>query len=159
MRTKNSEIAVKIFLLVVSVILVGLIIAWSTGVFKDKRNDLNQGTEKINDVLGTMADFDLLIYDGNIISGERVADLIEEVKEKKIDMAIGVKTIAASEIKFYNYSLVSGSEGDKLGSEQKDTPPTKKTEANYINPKGKFKGEVRKDENDNIIGLVFEQEK
>ena len=97
MRTKNSEIAVKIFLLVVSVILVGLIIAWSTGVFKDKRNDLNQGTEKINDVLGTMADFDLLVYDGNIISGERVADLIEEVM-RKIDMAIGVKTIAASEI-------------------------------------------------------------
>ena len=158
MRTKNSEIAVKIFLLVVSVILVGLIIAWSTGVFKDKRNDLNQGTEKINDVLGTMADFDLLVYDGNIISGERVADLIEEVKEKKIDMAIGVKTIAASEIKFYNYSLVSGSEGDKLGSEQKDTLP-QKPKLIYINPKGKFKGEVRKDENDNIIGLVFEQEK
>jgi hypothetical protein len=36
MKTKNSDIAVKIFMVVVAVILVGLIIAWSTGVFKDR---------------------------------------------------------------------------------------------------------------------------
>ena len=83
MRTKNSEIAVKIFLLVVSVILVGLIIAWSTGVFKDKRNDLNQGTENQRCTWHN-GGFLICLFMMEILSGERVADLIEEVKEKKL---------------------------------------------------------------------------
>ena len=77
MKTKNSDIAVKIFLVVVAVILVGLIIAWSTGVFKDKKNDLNEGTERINNAISSMAEFDLLVYDGGNITGSLLLDLID----------------------------------------------------------------------------------
>jgi hypothetical protein len=165
MKTKNSDITVKIFLVVVSVILVGLIIAWSTGVFKDKRNDLNKGTEKIDTVLASVADFDMLYYEGKTIRGETLEELISEIQEKDLEVGIGVRTLASGSgtYKFYNYSMVIGSDGDKsenkLGSEEEATTSTDVTKPDYINPSGKFKGELVKDNNDNIIGLVFIQHK
>ena len=89
MKTKNSDIAVKIFMVVVAVILVGLIIAWSTGVFKDKRKDLNEGTERINNAISSMAEFDLLAYDGGSIMGSLLVDLIND---KERDFNINVLT-------------------------------------------------------------------
>ena len=70
--------------MVVAVILVGLIIAWSTGVFKDKRKDLNEGTERIN-AISSMAEFDLLAYDGGSIMGSLLVDLIND-KEKTLTL-------------------------------------------------------------------------
>ena len=90
MKTKNSDIAVKIFLVVVAVILVGLLIAWSTGVFKDKRNDLNEGPERINSVLGSMAEFDLLVYDSASISGDTLVKLIADVKNRELELSMGL---------------------------------------------------------------------
>lgn len=162
MKTKNSDIAVKIFLVVVAVILVGLLIAWSTGVFKDKRNDLNEGTERINNVLSSMAEFDLIVYDGASISGDTLVELINDVKEKELEIGIGVSTLAnssKSNIKYYNHSIANESEGDILGSEITLAPTSDKTDNSYINPIGKFKGELKRDINENIIGLVFVQQR
>ncbi|NLK03279.1 MAG: hypothetical protein GX319_02585 [Clostridiales bacterium] len=160
MKTKNSDIAVKIFLVVVAVILVGLLIAWSTGVFKDKRNDLNEGTERINNVLGSMAEFDLLVYDSASISGDTLVKLIADVKNRELELSIGVNTLAnpsVSSTRYYNRSMKNETSGNVLGSEVTLNPTTDKTDDDYINPTGKFKGEIKRDVNDNIIGLVFVQ--
>lgn len=143
MKVKNSDIAVKIFLVVVGVILVGLIIAWSTGVFKDKKKDLNDGTERINRAISSMAEFDLLAYDGGSITGSLLLDLIEDARDGNIDVEIKVKTIA-------------------MGTKDPTPYPTKapsKEEDNYINPNGIFIGEVERNENGIITGIAFTQQK
>lgn len=133
MKTKNSDIAVKIFLVVVAVILVGLLIAWSTGVFKDKRNDLNDGTERINKAISSMAEFDLLTYDGRTISGNLLLDLIEENPE-------GVKV---------SYHTLAKPTGNPLTDNDDED----------INPNGIFEGKVLRDDNGVITDLIFTQEK
>lgn len=148
MKTKNSDISVKIFLVVVAVILVGLIISWSTGVFKDKKNDLNDGTARINNALGSVAEFDLLFYDGGSINGEALIDLIKTVAAKEPGLTITVKTLAA--IKSTSVTPISYKGGSPAF-------PTNKDDGNYINPIGKFKGEVTRDANDIITGITFTQ--
>jgi hypothetical protein len=133
MKTKNSDIAVKIFLVVVAVILVGLIIAWSTGVFKDKRNDLNEGTAKINSAISSMAEFDLLFYDGGTITGILLLDLIKES-----DVTISYRTLENA-----NVSPIPA-------------PPTGNTD---VNLNALFKGEIVRDANNVITELIFTQQR
>lgn len=147
MKTKNSDIAVKIFLVVVAVILVGVIIAWSTGVFKDKRNDLNEGTERINNAISTMAEFDLLTYDNGSITGSLLVDLIERVRKEGLEISVLVKT---------NVNSVTG-----VTYTSADTPvlQTSKIHADYINPNGVFEGSVDRNDNGIISLLTFTQVK
>ena len=130
MKTKNSDIAVKIFLVVVAVILVGLIIAWSMGVFKDKKKDLDDGTARINNAISSMAEFDLLVYDGGTITGGLLLELIEE-------KADGSGRLVNIDIE---YKVLQEGSTD-------------------INPNGLFKGKVERDDNGVINKLEFTQQK
>lgn len=142
MKTKNSDIAVKIFLVVVAVILVGLIISWSTGVFKDKRNDLNDGTERINNAISSMMEFDLLAYDGGSITGDL---LVELLKDKELNYTISVATkMSVTPIPYVNGPS--------------PTLVTDKVLPGYINPNGTFKGAVARNDNGIITAITFTQE-
>lgn len=143
MKTKNSDIVVKIFLVVVAVILVGLIIAWTTGVFKDKRNDLNEGTERINSAISKMAEFDLLNYDGGSITGSLLLELINE-KDLSYTVMVTTKDPAQTSISY-----------------TKGPTPTlisDKAAPNYINPNGIFKGAITRNANGIITCITFTQE-
>ncbi len=144
MKTKNSDIAVKIFLVVVAVILVGLLIAWSTGVFKDKKKDLNDGTARINKTISTMAEFDLLTYDGASITGSLLLDLIQEAGDGKLGgVVIKVETIAAK---------------GTPAAYPSATPEPTKSNPNYINSNGVFKGAVKRNDNGVIESIMFTQQ-
>lgn len=154
MKTKNGELPVKIFLVVVAVILVGFIIAWTTGVFKDKKNDLSRGTEKINSAIGSMAEFDLLVYEGESIKGDTIIDLIKELKEKDLNITITVITNLNQK-----GSDDTGIEYSKSNQyDVKDYAKDKKNK-NYINPNGNFIGKVEKNDNGMLIGITFTQQK
>lgn len=148
MKTKNSDIAVKIFLVVVGVILVGLLVAWSTGVFKDKKNDLSRSTEKINNVIGSLAEFDLLVYEGESIKGDTVIDLIKDVEERELNITITVIT---------NINLEKKHEGTIYGKDNNFTLEDNKTKENYINPNGLFIGEIQRNENGMVENITFTQ--
>ncbi len=162
MKTKKSDLVAKIFLAAVIVILVGLLIAWMMGVFKDKKQDLNSGTEKIDGTLSSVADFDLLVYDGDTIRGETLVDLIEEVCDKKLELSIAVKTLVNAEKSapvtiYYNKVLTTKKEINEetpSSLNQKD-----KSIDSYITPSANFKGEVLKNKNNEITGILFTQQK
>lgn len=140
MKTKNSDIAVKIFLVVVGVILVGLLVAWSTGVFKDKSKDLNDGTERINKVISSMAEFDLLAYDGATITGSLLLELIEEYRDSNVKIL---------------YATLKDTTSTAYPS-----PAPGPSDSGYINPNGIFKGEVKRNEDTNVIEEIkFKQQK
>lgn len=165
MKSKNeSSLVVNIFLVVVVVVLVGLLIAWMTGVFKDKRQDLNNGTEKIDHVIGTISEFDLVVYDGYTMKGSSLVELINEYTTKEAPVAIGVQTLAnmkgtSNKTTYYNYSITSDSSGYNLGTKKSDTVPTVKTSDDYIAPNESFKGEILRNSNNDIIGILFVQQK
>lgn len=153
MKTKNTDLVIQIFLVVVAVILVGLLIAWSTGVFKDKRQDLNQSTNKIDDIVGSVADFDLLVYDGYTIKGSSLVELIDEMKRKDLVISIGVQTLA-KQTTYYNY----GYDGTVLKDKVTISPTKDKSKKDYITPSGSFKGKLIKNVNNEIICVEFTQQ-
>lgn len=148
MKSKNSDMVVKIFLVVVAVILVGLVIAWTTGVFKEKKSDLDQGTERINSAISSMAEFDLLVYDGGTITGSLLLELIDEEKEgsERLEgVTITYKTLAEPSATPAPYPTTAPAPG--------------KSDGRYINPNGVFKGEVVRNANNVIAELIFTQQK
>lgn len=154
MKTKRSELVVKILLAAITVVLVGLLIAWMAGLFKDKKQDLNSGTQKIDDAINSMADFDLQVYDGNTISGETLTELISDYKSKDVKVSIWVHTLDTTDT-YYNYSYTSSN----LGAVAIATPPASKATAGYITPSGNYLGEILKNSNDEIVCLKFTQQK
>lgn len=140
MRTKNSDISVKIFLVVVAVIIVGIIVAWSTGVIKDKRKELNDGTERINNAISSMAEFDLLVYDGGTITGSLLLELIKS--NEFGDVEIRYKTLANPSVSPSPYPNADPGVSAK----------------EYINPNGIFEGKIKRDDNGVITALEFYQQ-
>lgn len=157
MKTKKSDLVAKILIAAIIVILAGLMIAWMAGLFKDKKQDLNSGTEKINTTINSMADFDLLVYDGDTINGDSLAELITDYKEKSVPVSIEVKTLDGTTVN-YNYAVTDTGLGN-LGATVTVTPPAGKAANGYITPSGKFTGSVRKNSNDEIYCLAFQQKK
>lgn len=155
MKTKNADFVYKIFFIVVGVILAGLLIAWLVGIYKDKKQEADSGTQKINSVTSSMADFDLTVYDGASIKGESLIDLITELDNKGVQVSVGVKTLAGADVTYYNYLYTS----NNLGAVATVTPTPNKAADGYITPTGNFIGDVIRNENDEIVCIEFTQQK
>lgn len=154
MKTKKSDLIVAIIITLLVVILTGLLIAWMTGMFKDKKKDIDNGTEKIDGAIGSMAEFDLLVYDGDTIGGERLVELISDFDMKDVQVSIWVHTLDNKD-EYYNYEYTD----DNLGTALTTIPPTGKATAGYITPSAKFLGKVLKNTNGEIVCLSFTQQK
>lgn len=162
MKTKRADFVYKIFFIVAGVILSGLLIAWLAGTYKDKKKEADAGTQKINSITSSMADFDLTVYDGGAIKGEALRDLISAIKDKGKDaqISVWVYTLDGKDIE-YIYDIEEDKEKGKytLGNTNDNMPGSKKSESGYITPTGNFIGEVLRNENDEIVGLKFTQQK
>ncbi len=154
MKTKKVDLIPMVILTVIVVVLCGLFIAWLTGTFKDKKVDMDSGTEKIDSAIGSVADFDLLVYDGDIIRGKTLIKLIEDFDTKDVQVSIWVHTLDNSDT-YYNYAYTS----NNLGTTVTVTPPPGKAASGYITPSGSFLGEVLKNVNGEIVCLKFSQQK
>jgi hypothetical protein len=157
MKTKKSDLVVNILVTVLVVVLAGLLIAWMTGMFKDKKKSINDGTQKIDGVLSSVAEFDLLAYDDSTVRGDVLTDLIKEYKEKGVQLAIWVITLDNTS-NFYNYGF---NQENKVLTEAPTAtvPPSTKSDSGYITPSASFVGEVIKNTNNEIVCLKFTQQK
>lgn len=160
MKSKNSDLVYKIFFVVVGVILAGLLIAWLVSTVKDKKREADTGTQKINDVTSSMADFDLTIYDGASIKGDALRELIDTLIDKEVQISVTVKTLDGNETS-YNYAVTAATENTKinLGAKVTVTPSPNKSANGYITPTGNFIGEVLRNDNNEIVCLKFTQQK
>ena len=155
MKTKRAdELVTKIIVLAIAVVLVGALIYWVMDVYKDKKRDADAANEKINTANQAMADFDLLVYDNKSISGATLKELIEEMNDNEVPVAIQVVTLANATGVEYNYSASNG-----LMVTLAPTPfPTNKISNDYITPSANFVGEIIRNNNDEIVCIQFTQQ-
>jgi lipopolysaccharide export LptBFGC system permease protein LptF len=163
MKTKNSNMVVAIFATVLVVILAGVLVAWMTGVFRDKKNDIDSGTGKITNALGSMSSFDFDYYDDATISGETLLELIEEVTARDEELSIAVQTLAnqgsTSAIRYYNRALLPSTNEFDTGSQPSVLNQSSKSNSDYITPSAKFIGQVLRNQNEEVTGILFTQRK
>lgn len=156
MKTKNaSGLVVGVVITVFVIILVGIVIVWGSGYFDQNKKTLDKTTSKIDKTIGSMTDFDLTVYDGKSIRGDALKDLITDLKQDKVAVSIGVDTLASTAAANYNYAYTSSD----LGLEVSIAPPEGKAAVDYINPNAVFIGKVTKNLNDEIVYILFTQQK
>jgi len=164
MKTKNSSgLIVGVVITVFVIIVVGVVIIWSSGYFNQNKKTLDRSTSKIDKAIGSMAEFDLDIYDGMSMRGDALVTLIEELRDNQVVVSVGIKTLgsgASGSPKYYNYGFGgSGATADITPSPTlSPLPPSEKNDIDYVNPNGTFLGKVVQNRNDEIVLLEFTQQ-
>lgn len=164
MKTKNADFVNKILFVVIAAILSGLLIAFMIGFYRDKRQELNTSTGKIKAATNSVANIDFEAYNGTTISGESLIALIKELVEKNDELSIAVQTNANSSLSpavtaYYNRALDSSNNITTAAVSVLADDQYRKSNTNYITPTGNFYGEILRNSNDEVTGILFVQRK
>lgn len=159
MKSKyTDEIISKIIIIAIIVILVGAMIYWVMGVYKDKKSAADSANSKINNANHEMADFDLLVYDGKSINGDTLKDLIENLYDNRVAVSVQVLTLAnqtPTPTSGTSYNCTISSTATTF---TEPAFPSNKGDNNYITPSATFVGTIVKNDNDEIVCLKFTQQ-
>jgi hypothetical protein len=159
MKTKNaSGLLVGIVITVFMIILVGVVILWSSGYFSQNKKTLDKSTAKIDTAIGSMSEFDLDVYDGQSMRGDSLVELIKDLRDNQVVVSIGIRTLSVGSSgtpKYYNYGFSTDITPSPALTAN---PPTAKNDADYVNPNGTFIGKVVRNKNDEVVLLEFTQQ-
>lgn len=126
-------------------------------VFNMAKDGTMAGVKKIEAMNTQISESDLTIYDDSEVSGSEVVNVVKKYQETYL--AISVKTGKNPGGAWYGYSATLSSDSASMGAKSSEdlSDAIDETKNKYINPNGRFKGKIFRDENNAIIAIVFEQ--
>ena len=160
MRTNNISPAFKIIIFAVTAIIVGVVCMIAIKTTNEGKAMVNSGTTQIKEMAESYSNIDLSSYDNTNLIGGALVDLIEEVVEEGKSLCIRVRTksnIAAGDTAFTDYNKAFNGTNALTGAAGVLATQKNVTDNGYINPNAQFTGKVCKDDNKNIIAIVFTQ--
>lgn len=154
------ENSLKGLILAGGTIITCIIVGLGFYISREARDTANNAVGQINRLNAEFSESDKLMYDNINVSGSEVVSVINKYKED--DMGIIVNTKKTSNT-MYNHTLTSSSEdgnttytlGVKATTKVKDAQDI--NNSLYINPNGFFYGQVLRDGNNVVVGLMFTQ--
>lgn len=155
METGNLSQSLKLVLLVVTAIIVCILCGVTIGTANSGKALVNSSTTQLKDLAASAGGITEATYDGNTFLGNEVVALIKSSIESKERISIVVRTLRNSRTDYnYNYDLTANTiEEDGTTSLQENM-----SQDNYINRDSLYMCSLKKDGNDNIICLWFEQQ-
>lgn len=163
MRMITMSDLTKVFILIATVICVCILCAVGFKLVNDGKSSINANANKLKEMSGQYQDIDLSLYEGSLIPGSEVINLIKKTIDEKQYLAIEVKTLNG-DYTTYNYAYIANGDEKTLNDkgQQGQMPlyeiPTHKKDYGYINPMAMFLGETFKDDNGIIVCIHFEQQ-
>ncbi len=155
MKIGNISAALKIVLFVISVIIVCSICAVAIRTTNSGKALVSSSTSQIMEMASKNSDMLVTTYDDATILGSELVTLINDTIENKEKLSIVVQTLQSSRTDYnYIYNLESNSVSAGGTTEIQES----KAQSNYINRDSLFLCKVKKDENDIVICLWFEQQ-
>lgn len=92
-------------------------------------------------------------YDNKTVNGSEVLNALQEFRDDEICIRI------ITNLSTTDYYFKLGTDDKLEAGGETDIGPTKvKTGNQYVNPSGKFKAEILRDNNDTITGIIFDQD-
>lgn len=148
------ENSLKGLLLAAGTIITCVIIGLGFYIAREARDTAANGAGQISKLNAEFNESDKVIYDGLMVSGSEVVNVINKFKND----AISIKVITKKGASFYNYGLNNGESelGNEGGASVKEAQDS--TSNTYINPNEQFLGTVIRDVNNTIIGISFFQQ-
>lgn len=156
MKIGFLSIATRLLIFAGTIIIVCVFCVLIFKTTNEGKSITSAGTYQLNSMYAEYGNLEKAIYDDTTILGTELVSLIKEVIERDETISIVVRTLESSRTDYnYVYDNVSDS---LLGAGTKVIEKSKAQGA-YINRSAQFKGTVKKDTNNNIICLWFEQMK
>ncbi len=148
------ENSLKGLMLAAGIIITCVIISLGFYIAREASDTASAGTGQLTELQAQFADTSKTIYDNATVSGSEVLNAIR----KFADETIGIKVVTKKKSTYYiyNFSDTDGSLKKQSSVEYKTAQDASKD--NYINPTGKFTGQVVRDVNGVITGIIFTQE-
>jgi len=146
MKTKHLSEAAKFLIIAATILIVCALVVVAFIVMKEGKSGANKSISQYNAITNQVSNIDREKYDGLLISGDELRDLIEDVILKE-DIIVEYKTLAIPET-----TIVAEAGTLEL---KKDVAAEKDK---YINPTGLFIGKSLVDEN-GVLKLLFTQTK
>ncbi len=147
------ENSLKGLILAAGVIITCVVVGLGFYIAREAKDTATNGAGQITLLNSEFSNNDKTIYDGITVSGSEVVNAINKFKNEELC----VKVVTSKSTTYYNYYLddAENNINNKSGASISDAK--KVSNKNYINPNGKFEGELIRDSNDYIIGICFTQ--
>ncbi len=146
------ENSLKGLILAAGTIITCVVISLAFYISREAKNTASTGTNQINKVNTEFAESDKTIYDGTNISGSEVISVIKRLEGEQT--GIYVKTTSGNTFYGYEFDVDSGELKDMTTNKCTSTDTGSKQ---YINPYATYLGEVIRNSNNAITGLIFTQ--
>ena len=152
----------KLLLIAAGAIITCIVVVVGFQLTKSGKNDTNAAKEQYTHISSEYDDVALSAYDGVTLTGSDVVDCIEKNGALLVSEGNFTITVITAE-NIENAAKGTEPEGcmyqkdyaDKLDT---NTATKASTSDNYINPLGKFKGEISRNDNGIIENITFTQE-
>ena len=143
--------------LIASIVIVLVIIAAIFGIVMFAISKANTLTDSVSEEVDKMMETEYTQYDGETISGANLVNVIKRVYSDSDPIYIKVCTKSNTSGVYY----VCDASVNRLNESTERTlvaNSKKKSDSNYIAPTGKFYGEVQRNANGAIVGIIFTQQ-
>ncbi len=154
------ENSLKGLLLAAGTIITCIVISLGFFIAREARDTAADGAGQISKLNAEFNESDKVMYDGLTVSGSEVINVINKFRNSNMSVVVETNKIPT----FYYYELKSKtvSSGDtvwSLGGKIKSDGYAVQSSSSesYINPNAQFIGDIIRDVNHVIIGVVFKQ--
>ena len=147
------ENSLKGLILAAGTVITCLVISLGFYLSNEAQETANTGTQRIGRINTEFAESDKMVYQGAKVSGSEVANAIRKLSGEKL----GVYVVTKEAQIFYGccFDLTTGELKDL--SDNTYDASVDETSGRYINPYGTFIGQVVRNTNGVITGIVFTQ--
>lgn len=147
------ENSLKGLSLAAGIIITCIIISLGFYIAREASDTAELGAGQISRLNAEFSDASLTMYDGTEVSGSEVLNVIRKFEEDSVGILVSTKKSSAYYI--YHFDMKTGELGKTMDTSYKNARD--QSLDTYINPTGRFDGNVVRDANGTITGLVFVQ--
>lgn len=145
--------SLKGLILAAGTIITCIVISLGFYISREARDTAASGAGQISKLNAEFNESDKVMYDGLTVSGSEVVNVINKFKNG--DIAIQVNTKKCST---YYDNVLDDKQTEVVGASSASVKTAQNTVSNtYINPNAQFLGNIIRDVNYTIIGIIFSQ--
>jgi len=147
------ENSLKAILMAAGVVITLIVVSIGFMLMRSGQNTAQNAINKLGQVNAELDESQYTMYDGAEVRGDEVVNALNKFKKEYIGIQVITKKNTSGA-----WYIKDGS-GDTLTTATGVVSNTiKEDNIEYINPNGKFKGEIKRDSNDTIKAIIFTQQ-
>lgn len=151
------ENATKAIIIAASVLITMAIVTIGFLIMNTGKNTVTIVTDKIDTINTEQLEYEYTMYDNKVVSGNTVLDAIRKFEKQHIGICVITGIGGTTNTNWYindasDVNNLSSTYNTIRDAEDIQDPTT------YINPSGRFKGEIKRDNTGRIASITFTQE-